>query len=112
MELQSHCERRFDALDRAFRENFLEHGEVGARATVIQDGATVFDRWGGFRDAARTLPWREDTLVCTMSVAKGYTVFANPEHRLGFAYTPNRFTSGEGLGEESRRLVDALYACL
>ena len=44
--------------------------------------------------------------------AGGYTVFADPEHRLSFAYTPNRFTSGEGLGDESRRLVDALYACL
>lgn len=42
----------------------------------------------------------------------GYTVFADPAHRITFAYTPNRFTTGSGLGKESRRLVDALYASL
>ena len=42
----------------------------------------------------------------------GYTVFADPANRISFAYTPNRFTTGQGLGDESRRLVDALYRCL
>jgi CubicO group peptidase (beta-lactamase class C family) len=42
----------------------------------------------------------------------GYTVFADPENRITFAYTPNRFTTGEGLGDESKRLVHALYSCL
>jgi CubicO group peptidase (beta-lactamase class C family) len=44
--------------------------------------------------------------------AGGYTVFADRENRISFAYTPNRFTSGAGLGDESRRLVHALYECL
>lgn len=44
--------------------------------------------------------------------AGGYTVFADPENRLCFAYTPNRFTTGKGLGDESRRLVRSLYECL
>jgi CubicO group peptidase (beta-lactamase class C family) len=42
----------------------------------------------------------------------GYTVFADPKNKITFAYTPNRFTSGTGLGREPRRLVDALYASL
>ena len=42
----------------------------------------------------------------------GYTVFADPANQLSFAYTPNRYTTGHGLGEESRRLVDAMYRCL
>jgi len=44
--------------------------------------------------------------------AGGYTVFADPANKLTFAYTPNRFTTGAGLGDESLRLVNALYSCL
>jgi len=44
--------------------------------------------------------------------AGGYTVFADPENRIAFGYTPNRFTTGPGLGQESARLVDAFYSCL
>jgi CubicO group peptidase (beta-lactamase class C family) len=80
MQLEGHCERRFETLEQAFRENFTDHGEVGARVTVIQDGSTVVDRWGGFGDAERTSPWREDTLVCTMSVSKGVSALC--AHRL------------------------------
>lgn len=44
--------------------------------------------------------------------AGGYTVFADPGNRIVFGYTPNRFTSGFGLGQEEKRLVDALYRCV
>jgi CubicO group peptidase (beta-lactamase class C family) len=44
--------------------------------------------------------------------AGGYTVFADPERHLSFAYTPNRYTTGFGLGDESRRLIDSLYDCV
>lgn len=37
---------------------------------------------------------------------------ADAVNRIAFGYTPNRFTSGGGLGDESRRLVDARYRCL
>jgi len=43
--------------------------------------------------------------------AGGYCGFADPENRLSFGYTPNRFTSGEGLGDEQGLLVKALYEC-
>ena len=80
MKSEGHHETRFERLAQAFHENFAVHGEVGARVSVIQDGATVFDRWGGFRDAERTMPWSEDTLVCTMSVSKGAAALC--AHRL------------------------------
>ena len=42
----------------------------------------------------------------------GYTAFADPANRLSFGYSPNRFTSGSGLGRESRALIDAVYRCV
>ena len=44
--------------------------------------------------------------------AGGYMAFADPENRLSFGYSPNRFTTGSGLGNEPRRLVDAVYGAL
>ncbi len=44
--------------------------------------------------------------------AGGYTVFADPVNRISFGYTPNRFTTGAGMGQESGRLVKALYQCV
>ena len=44
--------------------------------------------------------------------AGGYAVFADPDHRVSFGYTPNRFTSGQGLGREPKRIIDALYRCI
>ncbi len=44
--------------------------------------------------------------------AGGYSAFADPENHLSFGFTPNRHTSGYGLGEEHKRLVEALYRCI
>lgn len=65
------CYPRFDAVRRAFVENFTNWGEHGAAVAVTLDAAPVVDLWGGFADAGRTRPWQRDTLVCMMSVAKG-----------------------------------------
>jgi CubicO group peptidase (beta-lactamase class C family) len=57
----------------AFIENFNVEDEVGAACSIVLDGRTVVDVWGGFRDGARTVPWDAPTTVCMMSVAKGVT---------------------------------------
>jgi len=44
--------------------------------------------------------------------AGGFLGFADSENHLSFGYTPVRMTTGEGLGDEPRRIVDAMYACL
>jgi len=44
--------------------------------------------------------------------AGGFCAFADPKNRLSFGYTPNRHTSGYGLGKEPKHLIDALYTCL
>lgn len=68
--IHGECAPGFEAVRDAFETNFVAEEEVGASASVVVDGRTVVDLWGGWRDAACTLPWERDTLVCMMSVAK------------------------------------------
>jgi CubicO group peptidase (beta-lactamase class C family) len=67
------CDARFAAVRDAFRDNFAARGEVGAAVCVLLDGRAVVDLCGGWADAARTVPWRPDTLVDVFSVTKGLT---------------------------------------
>ncbi len=55
----------------AFVANFVERGEVGGAVCVMIDGEVVIDLVGGWTDAARTKPWRDDTLVNIYSAGKG-----------------------------------------
>jgi CubicO group peptidase (beta-lactamase class C family) len=57
----------------AFVENFRVEDEVGAACSIVLDGSTVIDVWGGWRDRALREPWDAPTTVCMMSVAKGIT---------------------------------------
>ncbi|MDQ1043060.1 serine hydrolase domain-containing protein [Streptomyces sp. V4I2] len=69
--IHGHCDERFGAVRTAFEENFRDRGELGAAVTVVVDGETVVDLWGGWSDAAGTLPWERDTLVNVWSTTKG-----------------------------------------
>jgi CubicO group peptidase (beta-lactamase class C family) len=68
--IEGFCEPRFAGVREAFRANFAERGEPGAAMVVSLGGQVVVDLWGGWRDAARDEPWREDTLVNFFSVSK------------------------------------------
>ena len=63
----------FRAVADAFVENFRVEDEIGAACSVMVDGQTVVDIWGGWRDGAMSQPWDAPTTVCMMSVAKGIT---------------------------------------
>ncbi|GAA4005258.1 beta-lactamase family protein [Streptomyces sp. NBC_01352] len=69
--IHGHCDERFGAVRTAFEENFRDRGELGAAVTVVVDGETVVDLWGGWSDAAGTRPWERDTLVNVWSTTKG-----------------------------------------
>jgi CubicO group peptidase (beta-lactamase class C family) len=71
--IEGTCDARFAAVRDAFRENFVERGEVGAAVAVTLDGRWVVDLWGGYADAAGTRPWQHDTLVNVFSVGKAMT---------------------------------------
>ena len=44
---------------------------MGAACAVYYEGEKVVDLWGGYRDLACRLPWKEDTLVLVYSTTKG-----------------------------------------
>jgi CubicO group peptidase (beta-lactamase class C family) len=69
-------EPQFEAILEAFQENYRNEDEVGSAVSVMVDGRTVVDLWGGWRDGARQREWQRDTLVCMMSVSKGITGMA------------------------------------
>ena len=71
--LHGRYDARFRPVVEAFIENFREEEELGAGTSVVLDGETVVDLWGGWARADRSAPWDEHTTVCMMSVAKGVT---------------------------------------
>jgi CubicO group peptidase (beta-lactamase class C family) len=76
------CEARFARVREVFEKSF-ERGEVGAAVAITLGGRLVVDLWGGFADAARTRPWRPDTIVNVYSTTKGVTALA--AHRMAEA---------------------------
>ena len=60
-----------ERLSPLFAENFERFGELGAAVSVWQEGRSVLELHGGFCDAPREIPWREDTLVLVFSATKG-----------------------------------------
>ncbi|MCT9082992.1 serine hydrolase domain-containing protein [Streptomyces fulvoviolaceus] len=51
----------------------LDAGDTGGSVAVFVDGEPVVDVWGGFADADRTIPWRQDTITNVWSVTKTMT---------------------------------------
>ena len=71
--LRGRFDPRFAPVADAFIENFRVEEELGAGCSVVIDGQTVVDLWGGWARADRSEPWDEHSTVCMMSVAKGVT---------------------------------------
>jgi len=67
------CAARFAAVRAAFAANFDLGVEVGASFAAVVGGEPVIDLWGGSADAARTVPWRRDTIVNVFSTTKAMT---------------------------------------
>lgn len=73
MEIHGFCDARFEPVRKAFADNFAAHGEIGAAVSIALEGEVVADLWGGHQDAARRVPWGEDTIVNVWSVGKAVT---------------------------------------
>jgi CubicO group peptidase (beta-lactamase class C family) len=70
MEISGHCEEKFGKVKKVFEKNFSSGKECGASFSVIIEGKTVIDLWGGYADAAKTKPWQKDTIVNVYSTSK------------------------------------------
>ncbi|MBP1693748.1 MAG: penicillin-binding protein, beta-lactamase class [Chloroflexi bacterium] len=73
VEVHGYCDPRFTAVKEAFANNFRNGGDVGASFAATIDGKFVIDIWAGYANAARTRPWKPDTLACLYSTTKTMT---------------------------------------
>ena len=64
------AEPRFAAVADAFRLNWKEGRDLGARFTALVGGRVVVDLAGGWSDRARTAAWNGATLAPVFSVSK------------------------------------------
>jgi len=74
--LNGTCDPKFKPVMDAFVENYRSEDEIGSAVSVVIDGHTAVDLWGGWKDANRQREWQHDTIVCMMSVSKGITGLA------------------------------------
>jgi CubicO group peptidase (beta-lactamase class C family) len=55
---------RFKGVQDALAQNLSDRNEIGEAVSVVINGKTVIDLWGGYKDRLRSQPWERDTLVC------------------------------------------------
>ncbi|MEU6262480.1 serine hydrolase domain-containing protein [Saccharopolyspora shandongensis] len=72
MEPQGVVDDRFAKVAEVFAQLLADGRETGAGLVVRYGGEEVVRLSGGWADAARTSPWREDTLVHVYSVSKPF----------------------------------------
>lgn len=75
-EVYGYTTEQYREVREALAANLDSGVEVGAGIVVNVDGADAVDIWGGHRDAERTLPWTEDTIVTVWSTTKTITSLA------------------------------------
>ena len=68
--MEGRCDPKFQRVADVFEENFMRHREVGAAVSIIVEGETVVDLWGGHSDLGKTKRWRKDTLSPVFSITK------------------------------------------
>lgn len=62
-EVNGHCDANFHSVRDVFSNYILSGDEHGGSLAVNINGRDVVSLWGGYADAARTKPWKENTIV-------------------------------------------------
>ncbi|HEY2356305.1 MAG TPA: serine hydrolase domain-containing protein [Phenylobacterium sp.] len=71
--VQGSVHERYAPVRAEFENNLTSGADIGASFCATVEGETVVDLWGGFADAARTRPWKRDTIVNVYSTTKTMT---------------------------------------
>jgi len=71
--IQGFCHPQFSAVRKAFQDNFIRNGEVGASVSLCLHGEPVVNLWAGHTSWTKLRRWQEDTLVNIFSGTKGIT---------------------------------------
>ena len=71
--VQGFCDPQFDAVLKAFIDNFNQHSEVGASLCIRIDGQIKVDLWGGISSVEDQTPWEKDTVSVVFSCTKAAT---------------------------------------
>ncbi|MDD5643097.1 MAG: serine hydrolase, partial [Syntrophales bacterium] len=72
-DIQGYCDKRFEAVKNVFTGNFESGLEVGASFAATINGEYVVDLWGGYANAAQTIPWKQNTITNVYSTTKVMT---------------------------------------
>jgi CubicO group peptidase (beta-lactamase class C family) len=72
MAVEGTADARFGAIRERFAAVVDAQPGTGAAVAAWHDGRWVVDLWGGHADAARSTPWRRDSIVCPYSVTKPF----------------------------------------
>ena len=70
IKIQGEVAKGFEKVRDVFEANWDEY-EVGACYSVVQQGKTIVDLWGGYKGLDFTEPWEKNTLVNVYSTTKG-----------------------------------------
>jgi CubicO group peptidase (beta-lactamase class C family) len=71
VDVHGHVSPGFEAVRKAFADNFPRRHELGGACCVYHHGEKVVDLWGGVRDKNTGEPWEQDTMVLVWSASKG-----------------------------------------
>jgi len=69
--IHGYVDPRFEAVRRAFADNFATRHELGGACCIYHRGEKVVDLWGGIRNKRTGEPWEQDTMVIVHSATKG-----------------------------------------
>ncbi len=72
-EIEGFCNPPFEKLVDVLSGTLDNGGDLGASVAITVEGDLVADFWGGWADAARTMPWQQDTIVNVWSTTKTMT---------------------------------------
>ena len=71
--IKGYCRPDFIEIQNIFADSITSGHETGASIAIEHKGEMIVDLYGGYKDAAKNIPWEKDTLVNVFSVTKGVT---------------------------------------